>query len=321
MGNNSASSIEFRNAIREAARWYAILLSPDVNATDQQQWQDWLKQTPHNRLAWQEVEQVQAKVNKLPSEVTLPSLRGAALSRRDLLRRLSFIALAAPVGWMAWRTQPWQTWQAQYATAIGEQQQFILADGGNVILNTATALDVLFTTDTRLIKLYKGEIRVQTAPDNHTPTRPFIVETSHGRIEALGTRFMVRIDNNHTDVTVLNKTVRITPKNAAQYRDIKAGQQLSFTTSTLGPIEPVDNNADSWVNGSLIVVDMPLGKLLAELSRYRRGILSCSDDIADLKISGAFPVKDTDRALAAITRAFPLNQIRRTQYWVHLIPI
>ncbi|MBD3649871.1 MAG: iron dicitrate transport regulator FecR, partial [Alcanivorax sp.] len=79
--------------------------------------------------------------------------------------------------------------------------------------------------------------------------------------------------------------------------------------------------AASWAGGKLMVVDMPLRELLAELGRYRRGHLACSDAVAGLRVSGTFPLTDTDRALGVITEAFPLRQRRLTDYWVTLLPV
>ena len=319
--DNGIPHAELKKAIREAARWHAVLLSPAATNDEQAAWQEWLQQAPSHCLAWQQVEQVQADIRRVPSDVALPALRGAALSRRDLLRRLAVIALTTPVGWAAWRIAPWQQWQAQYITATGEQQSLTLQDGGSLVLNTATSMDVCFSDSLRLLALHKGEVLVQTTADQHLPARPFVVETRHGRVEALGTRFIVRVSNQGSDVTVLDKKVRITPTHSLNHMDIKAGQQLYFNNKKFNPIMPAKPHADSWVHGSLMVVDMPLRELLEELSRYRRGLLSCSDDIADLKISGAFPLNETDRALTAITRAFPIREQRMTEYWVRLTAI
>lgn len=319
------SSDQLKTAVRQAARWYATLQSPTASDADQRAWREWLQQSPSHRLAWREVEQVQASVAKVPRDIALPTLRGAALSRRELLRNLGMVTVAVPTGLVVWRFTPWFEGrgfegQAQYSTATGEQQQLTLGDGGTLVLNTATAVDVRYTATTRLVTLHSGEILIQTAPDKHTPSRPFVVETPQGRVQALGTRFTVRLDDNRTTVTVLDKAVRISPASGGESREIGTDQQLSFTARALGPTLNAEPMASSWLQGSLMVVDMPLKTLLAELARYRKGMLSCSDDIADLKISGAFPLADTDRALAAIARAFPLREIRLTRYWVRLAP-
>jgi transmembrane sensor len=42
--------------------------------------------------------------------------------------------------------------------------------------------------------------------------------------------------------------------------------------------------------------------------------------VARLRVSGAYPVPDTDRALDALRRAFPLKLAYRTRYWVTVLP-
>lgn len=308
---------ELRQAVRAAARWYAHLRSPDATESDRQSWQAWVQRSELNQLAWNQIEQVQSGFETVPRDIALPALRGAALSRRDLLRRLGIAVVAAPVGFAAWQAQPWLG-QAQYVTATGERRTLTLPDGGTLVLNTATEVDIQYGNKTRLIELHRGEILVETASDKHSPARSFVVRTPHGRIEALGTRFTVHATADHTQVTVQDKAVQVRPADGGAQQRLSGGQQLRLTATGLGDVKTADPNTTSWLHGSLVVVDKPLRELLAELSRYRKGLLTCSDDIADLKISGAFPVDDTDRALAAITRAFPVKELRLTRYLVRL---
>lgn len=51
MNAHSVASQELRNAIRDAARWYAVLQSPDVTHADQRAWQQWLIEASSHRLA------------------------------------------------------------------------------------------------------------------------------------------------------------------------------------------------------------------------------------------------------------------------------
>lgn len=43
---------------------------------------------------------------------------------------------------------------------------------------------------------------------------------------------------------------------------------------------------------------MPLAEVLAELARYRRGLLRCDPQLARLAVSGAYPLLDLRRTLA-----------------------
>jgi transmembrane sensor len=61
---------------------------------------------------------------------------------------------------------------------------------------------------------------------------------------------------------------------------------------------------------------MPLGEWVAELGRYRRGVLRCDPAVAGLRVSGAFPLDDTDRALQLLADTFPVRHVWRTRYWV-----
>lgn len=318
VNDSGADRQALKQAIRAASHWYAHLHSPDATDKDREQWQEWLQQNRLHQLAWDQVEQVQAGFKTVPKDVALPALRGASLSRRDLLRRLGVVVVVVPVGLAAWKAQPWLGQQAQYTTATGERQTLALPDGGTLVLNTATQVDVRYGKAERRIKLHSGEILIETAQDPQNPPRPLVVHTPHGQIEALGTRFIVHTTSEHTEVTVQDKAVNIRPASGGLAQRLESGHRLRFLSGKLGNVSLADPSAGSWLYGSLNVVDMPLRDLLAEMARYRKGILTCSDDIAHLKISGAFPVDDTDRALAAITRAFPVKEMRLTRYWVRV---
>ncbi|UPU94119.1 hypothetical protein M0766_06960 [Pseudomonas putida] len=68
--------------------------------------------------------------------------------------------------------------------------------------------------------------------------------------------------------------------------------------------------------GRLVFDDWRLDRALAELQRYRPGLLRCSDDIAGLRLSGVYPLDDSDSVLAAIAQALKLKVETRTRYWV-----
>ena len=73
-----------------------------------------------------------------------------------------------------------------------------------------------------------------------------------------------------------------------------------------------------WTEGMLVINDRALRDVLHELARYRRGHLSCTDDVANLRISGTFPIDDTDLAVLAIAKVLPVTVVSRTRYWVTL---
>ena len=48
---------------------------------------------------------------------------------------------------------------------------------------------------------------------------------------------------------------------------------------------------------------------VSRLARYRPSALRCAPEVADLPISGAFPLRDTERTLAAVVATLPVRRV------------
>jgi transmembrane sensor len=71
----------------------------------------------------------------------------------------------------------------------------------------------------------------------------------------------------------------------------------------------------------LLADKMPLGEFVSELARYRSGIVRCDPKIADLPVSGSFPVSDTDLALRMLVSTYPIQLTSVMQgYLINLGP-
>lgn len=84
-------------------------------------------------------------------------------------------------------------------------------------------------------------------------------------------------------------------QDAQQKRRVNAGEQISFSTTAFSDKQPATTE-DGWLRGVLSVSQWRLDRVIAELARYRRGHLSCDPAVAGLRVSGSFPLNDTDRA-------------------------
>ena len=102
---------------------------------------------------------------------------------------------------------------------------------------------------------------------------------------------------------------------------VHAGSRLRYPANGAEHVEATTPAAESWTEGRLVTVDQPLGELAAELARYRRGHVSCDPRIAQIAVSGAFPLDDTDRAFDLIAAAFPVRITRFTPLWLSLTPV
>lgn len=306
-----------RLALHEAAAWHVRLRDPSAPDNARQAWQQWHAADPAHQRAWQRVQSVSAQLATLPPSLASQALgKPASRTRRTVMRSLVIGLGAGTTAWMGWQGLPWQQWQATHRTGTGERLDISLPDGSLLALDTSSSVDVDFNDRERLLRLHSGRILISTHPDSQG--RPFSVQTPQGRVLALGTRFMVRLDDSgQSHVQVEEKTVRVLPA-AADPQELRAGEQTWFTADATRSATRADPFGASWHEGGVVAVDIALGELIAELSRYRKGYLGCSPEVAQLKVSGAFPIDDTDRALAALISRFPLQLRSHTRYWVRV---
>ncbi|HIQ52834.1 MAG TPA: hypothetical protein EYH51_06170 [Pseudomonas pachastrellae] len=85
--------------------------------------------------------------------------------------------------------------------------------------------------------------------------------------------------------------------------------------------QPVDPRGADWADGLLVADRLPLGRFLAELGRYRTGLVRCDEHIASLPVSGAFQLNNTDQVLASLAYSLPVKVVYRTRYWVSVTAV
>lgn len=250
--------------------------------------------------------------------------RTALLQSREGIRRrvrklgsglASIVAVFGLALYAGERYLPIDYWLADQRTATGEQRTIRLDDGTLINLNTHSAVDVRFDDKQRRVILQEGEILIETG---HGDARPFIVETREGRMRALGTRFLVKREEQGTRLSVLQSAVAAHPQSSPEEQVLREGQQMLIRSDGLGPIVALNLGADAWTRGMLVVDNVRLGDLLATLGQYRSGYLGVDAKVADLRVTGSFPLTNTDLALASLVPALPVKIERHTQWWVNV---
>jgi transmembrane sensor len=304
--------------IREAATWLMTLHGGDATEADQQAWQRWRSRSPEHQRAWLCAQKINSAFSDIPAELAMPVLDRPAPypQRRAALKALSLLLTAAPVAWLATRL-PWEDWTADYQTGTGEQRDVALADGSRLVLNTASSVDVKFDAAQRLVRLYTGEMLVTTGRDQVIPARPFRVQTRHGMLRALDTRFDVRQEGMYSHVAVFEGAVEIVPqKSAGMAVVLKAGQQCVFNANRVEPVQAADGTLALWSQGVLVAEKMRLADFVEELARYRHGRLNCDPAVADQLVSGVFQLNDTDQVLFLLSKVLPVRVEKISRYWV-----
>ena len=305
-------------SLEQAAQWY-VRLQDHGSALEQLRWQAWVAQNPEHLAAWQYVQRVSQRFAPLQEQAQGAS-RALRSSRRQTLKTL-LLCGGSVLAWGSWRNTALPRlvggWSADYATTSGETRDTLLADGSHVWLNALSALDVRFDAAQRLLLLRFGEVLIDTAKDAR---RPFLVDTEHGRMQALGTRFSVLQGDDHTQLNVFEGRVQITTQDR-HVRIIEAGQQASFTRDGFKPTATASQAREAWSRGVLLADNLPLGQLITELNRYRPGHLGCDPAVAQLPVMGSFPLKDSDHALHLLQAALPIRVDRPLPWWVSVGPL
>lgn len=310
--------------LEEAAEWFALLRSGAATTQDRAVWQAWLDTGVEQREAWHYIERISERFQSFQSAdeqraavAALQSTGAAAVGRRGVLGALAIAAGAGLLGWQARGPllragAPVLALLADHHTAVGEIRAIALADGTRVWLDTATALDVDYRVEQRRLRLLAGSVLIETARD----PRPFVVDTPHGQLKALGTRFAARLENHSTELAVGDGAVEVSAARGTTSRIVGAERQASFTTELIGPDAPLARARLAWANGVLLAEDIPLGALLRELGRYQRGHISVAPAVAELRVLGGYPLRDPERTLAMLAEVLPITVRHVLPWWI-----
>lgn len=301
-----------REVARSAANWLSLLHSGEASHADQQACLAWRNASPEHEKAWMRAEIVQQKLGLISPSLGEQTLnREQRYDRRRALKVLALLIVAGPLAYTTYRELRWQ--QYDHHTATGEQRQLTLEDGTKLMLNTATAVDISFSPQQRLLTLHQGEILLETASDPQQ--RPLLVQTAQGKLRPVGTRFTVRQFTDVTRLGVMAGEVEVLPEQGVAHRFLP-GQQADFDQYGIKRVHTLTEQADSWSQGVLYANAMPLGQFVQELARYRKGTLRCDPDAENLIISGVFKLNNSDHILAALPDTLPVKVNSLLGLWV-----
>lgn len=304
-----------------AIAWQLCLDCGNGSDVEQAEFTKWYSASDEHARAWLQLGMLDHRFStaSVPARNALLKARTGVQERaRKIGSGLASVALACGLALFAGKNYlPIDYWMADQRTATGEQRQLRLADGTLLNLNTHSAVDVRFDDSTRRIILQEGEIMVETG---HGDPRPFIVQTRDGSLRALGTRFMVKREDDGTRLSVLQSRVEAHPENSVEQTIYNEGQQVLMHRDRLGQMLAVSPGADAWTRGMLVLDNVRLADMVSELNRYQRGHLGIDPEVADLRITGSFPLNNIELALNALMPTLPVQIQQRTPWWVTVSP-
>lgn len=317
---------------REAAVWWATRagMDPEAHAGDKS-FARWHEADPSHAAAWSEIEKPLAVISAHAAAPRLREMRDAALDivrarapkRRARPYWLAAAALAAGLFAVSiWFAQPQHEVSAlmsqRFATRIGERRDIELPDGSRVTLNTASTLEVSYSSAHRDVRLLGGQALFQVAKDRN---RPFIVAAGDRRITATGTAFDVRVDHGGgVRVLLVEGRVNVEPARLeglsrvipSLSRDtLDPGQQFSSFAEGTRPaaVEAADiEQATAWKRGRLIFRQNRLDEVIEEINRYSTTQITLADPgLAEIHVSGVFPADRKEDFLAAVQALYPIS--------------
>lgn len=274
----------------------------------------WLQSDARHAKAWQQMDSIQKGFDVLPGQDIINILetveqksQGRKITRRKAIKTglLGGIFLMA-AGWGAFDQFSSLRESMTATTLTGGRRTLEFSEGTRVEMNTASSIIAQFTPYQRSIRLLRGEVLITTGKDDKALfRRPFVVNTSFGSLEALGTQFCVRIMPDHVRICVLEDAVRIS---AAGYNvTARAKETWQAGPGRVFRMDGTAARATDWLNGIIVAKGMPLSELLGELSRYRPGGIDWDTRVANLKAFGIYQVNQPDKALEILSQTLPIK--------------
>ena len=330
----------------EAAAWVARFDAGEVSAKDQADFQAWLNRSALHREAiaeygnfWAEFDQLGQLTDSIrPAQPSAaPATPWAAFSEPKVWLAACAAALVVAVaagGFLSQHVPHSQQIVARsqvpvrqpvasrpsgpqsYATAVGAQKRFALADGTVVMLNTNSEIEVNFRTGSREVRLVRGEAYFEVV---HDKARPFTVFANRYVVRDIGTAFAVHLlDEGLVNVRVTKGSVEIAaparrggadgPKSLGVLvagRDVVFGRKVE-RTELVSDAELSRKLA--WRQGQLIYSGQKLADVLADISRYSDIEIELADPaLKDLPVGGAFSVNQIEAILAALENNFGIR--------------
>lgn len=225
------------------------------------------------------------RINDLPGLTVVRggASRGVNASRARMYAVVGTIAAAAVFTVMVLKSGSSRPGAAShtYATATGQRDSVLLADGSRVTLGPQSTL---------MVPADYGEHRtVQLIGDaffdvKHDASKPFSVRVKGAFIQDIGTSFSVESDAvDATSVSVVTGSVRLRGIDAAATEGVilSAGDRGAIDANgrTRVARHVVGSDDVAWTAGRLVFRDAPVSQVAAELQRWYGVTLRADDSI------------------------------------------
>ncbi|MBP0599798.1 FecR family protein [Herbaspirillum sp. LeCh32-8] len=302
----------------QAIEWMVLFRSGEATPDDYHRFAIWSAADPRHAQAWERMQgmlqrsfaPIRDADARSPGQAAAverimlrpPQSADSPARRKALRRTLAFAAAGVATATLLHRSWSLADLSADLRTGTGQRKSVALPDGSTLVLNARSAVDIDFSGKQRRVRLRQGELIATVAAD---AARPFVVETAHGTARALGTRFLVRLEEARSMALVLEHSIRV--DNGSSRQELRQGEAAYYHAGAIERIVDDRSGRAAWADGMLVANEEPLGDVVAALRPYRKGFLRVSPEAARLRVLGAFPLDDTDNVLRSLEQTMPLR--------------
>lgn len=307
-----------QQVLDQALEWLVLLQSGISPPEQQAACLAWRRADPQHELAWQRLagigQDLRDSTRSLPARHARQLLQARSHpGRRTLLKGIVGLGVVAASSWSVREGLLLPQLFSDYHTSTGERRQLQLAAGASLQLDTRTSLDQKASPQGLQLRLNSGRLLLTLG--NAAPVQ---VATTDGHIQlAPRSQLILSVGLpgiNGTRVQLLAGSGSVSTAHAPAL-SLAPGQQVDIAQQRISALAAVPTTANAWTQGLLIAERRSLGEVIAELDRYRPGLLRCSAEVAGLRVSGSFSLDQPDASLDLLARTLPIRIRRVMGYW------
>ena len=310
-------------AAEDAAEWILRLQSGDLNRAERTRYVEWLRESPvhvgemlritrlHAQLSdfsgWKDIPSVDERelsdsvVGITPGRsaaARAPIWRTRGPSRLAAALAAGLSALALTFGYLAYERS------RSVETGAAERREVTLPDGSVAQLSPWTTLRLAYGSVSRGVVLSRGDAFFRVVKD---PTRPFVVQTDHTRVRAVGTAFGVEHAGDSVIVTVeegrvavLHATTDAAPAaTPSEVTEVSLGANQQIVVPRAGPIgavRHVDSRRElAWVDGRLLFDHDSMAEVVQRFNRYNQIQIQITDKkLSERRVTAVFNASDPE---------------------------
>ena len=301
----------------EAILWMVRLQSGEVSPGEHQAFEAWRATDSRHADAFRRIQigLDTAQGSPLRGRPSAPILHAinAPSGRRTFLRNsLALGGLAVSIGLLG-RAVQWPS-PNDLQTGTAERRNWQLVDGSRLQLNARSRVSTAFVDNQRQLQLHQGELVLDVAKDAHVP---FVLRTAQGVIRSNGGRLMVRQNPDATRIATLDGPLRLIPERGAVVT-IESRRSVLFDDKAIVHQQPLMRGEAAWLDGWLEARNQPLAEVVETIRSYRPGIVRLDSSLADLTVSGLYPLDNSDQSLEMLEQQLPIKVRRFSAYWISI---